>query len=161
MKGFFAFCFLFLSMSAAALEDGDAKYVGGTVPEMTIGDLGQLDTTSETSLTFLNAGKKLAISYASIESYEYSKEVTRHLGVLPAIAVGLVKVRRHRHFFRISYRGQDSPVMQVAILEVPKHMPHQPCSFESRPEGNPSKACYMRIRAVLQWGGNRIDSRRI
>jgi hypothetical protein len=142
MKGFFAFCFLFLSMSAAALEDGYAKYVGGTVPAMTIGDVGQLDTTSEASLTFLNAGKKLAIPYASIESYEYSKEVTRHLGVLPAIAVGLVKVRRHRHFFRISYRGQDSPVMQVAIFDVPKHMPRTLQAILQTRAPRTCKPCY-------------------
>jgi hypothetical protein len=48
--------------------------------------------------------------------------VTLHLGVLPTIAVGLVKMRRHSHFFRISYRGQDGAV-QVAVFEVPKQMP--------------------------------------
>ena len=124
MKGFLQFCFLLiLSLSAAALEDGHAKYVGGTLPSVTAGVVGRLDTTSETSLIFQHAGNKLAIPYASIESYEYSKEVARHLGVLPAIAVGLVKMRRHRHFFRISYRSQGSPATQVALFEVPKHMP--------------------------------------
>jgi len=57
MKGFFAFCFLFLSMSVAALEDGYAKYVGGTVPAMTVGNVGRLDTTSETSLIFLRGNQ--------------------------------------------------------------------------------------------------------
>jgi len=81
-----------------------------------------LDTTSEKSLTFETSGKKLLIPYADIQSFEYSTEVTRHLGVLPAIAIGLVKMRRRRHYFRISYRGADN-VSQVAIFEVPKHMP--------------------------------------
>ena len=35
---------------------------------MTVGNVGRLDTTSETSLIFLYAGTKLAIPYASIES---------------------------------------------------------------------------------------------
>lgn len=123
MKTFLQFCFfLLLSLSASALEDGHAKYVGGTVPGVTAGTVGRLDTTAATSLTFERAGNKLEIPYASVESYEYSKEVTWHLGVLPAIAVGLFKRRQRRHFFRFSYRD-SSNVVQAAVFEVPKQMP--------------------------------------
>jgi len=124
LKRFLQFClFLLLSVSASALEDGHAKYVGGTVPGVTAGTVGRLETTSEMSLTFEYAGHKVEIPYASIESHEYSKEVARHLGVLPTIAVGLIKVRQHRHFFRISYRIPGAAAAQVVILEVPKHTP--------------------------------------
>lgn len=123
MKTFLQFClFLLLSWSASALEPGHAKYVGGTVPGVTAGTVGRLDTTTETSLTFVRAGNKLEIPYASIDSYEYSKEATWHLGVLPAIVVRLVKVRQRRHFFRFSYRD-SSNVVQAAVFEVPKQMP--------------------------------------
>jgi hypothetical protein len=124
MKRFPQFClFLFLSMSAFSLDEGHARYVGGTVPGVTAGVVGRLDTTSDTALIFLQAGNKLAIPYASIESYEYSKDVTRHLGVLPAIAVGLVKMRRHSHYFSISYRTESGGPAQIVVLEVPKDMP--------------------------------------
>ena len=93
------------------------------MPALTAGVIGRLDTTSETSLIFEQAGNKVSIPYASIESYEYSKDVTRHLGVLPAIAVGLMKMRRHSHFFRITYRDTGSTVQQIVVFEVPKHMP--------------------------------------
>jgi hypothetical protein len=123
MKGFLPLSFfLLLSLSASALENGHAKYVGGTVPGVAAGTIGRLDTTSETSLIFLQAGNKLEIPYASIESYEYSKEVAWHLGVLPAIAVRLFKVRQRRHFFRFSYRDSNN-VEQAAVFEVPKQMP--------------------------------------
>ncbi|MGP0018074.1 MAG: hypothetical protein ACLPHP_05865 [Candidatus Sulfotelmatobacter sp.] len=123
MKGFLPISFfLLLSLSASALEDGHAKYVGGTVAGVTAGTVGRLDTTSEASLIFVQAGNKLEIPYASIESYEYSKEVTWHLGVLPTIVVGLVKVRQRRHFFRFSYRDSNH-VVQAAVFEVPKQMP--------------------------------------
>jgi hypothetical protein len=122
MKRFPQFCLLlFLSLSAYALDGGHARYVGGTVAGVTAGVIGRLDTTSDAALVFLQAGNRLAIPYASIESYEYSKEVTRHLGILPAIAIGLVKMRRHSHFFRISYR--DGNASQVVVFEVPKQMP--------------------------------------
>ena len=124
MKGFLQLCFVLLvSLSAAALTDGHAKYVGGTAPNMIAGVVGRLETTSETSLIFEHAGNKLEIPYASIESSDYNKEVARHPGVLPLIAVGLIKTRQRRHFFRISYRPPGSSVSQVAIFEVPKHMP--------------------------------------
>lgn len=124
MKRFRVLCFLLLlSFPAAAVDDGNAVYVGGTAANMTAGVVGKLDTTSDAWLTFQSAGNRLTIPYASIESYEYSTEVTRHLGVMPAIAIGLVKMRRHSHFFRISYRGQDGGAAQVAVFEVPKHMP--------------------------------------
>jgi len=122
MKRFLAFCvLLILVLPSAALDDGHAVYVGGTIPGLNAGTVGRLDTTAETSLVFLQAGNKLAIPYSSIESYEYSTEVTRHLGVLPAIVVGMIKMRRHRHFFRISYHEQNAA--QVVVFEVPKRLP--------------------------------------
>jgi hypothetical protein len=146
MKRFPQFCFLLLlSISAFALDEGHARYVGGTVPSVAAGVVGRLDTTSITSLTFEQAGNKVEIPYASIESYEYSKDVTRHLGVLPAIAVGLVKMRRHSHFFSISYRTETGGPAQIVVLEVPKDMPRTlraildtrapgTCRFHSTPD---------------------------
>jgi len=117
-------CFLILifSLSAFAVEEGQVMYVGGTAPGMAPGVIGRLDTTSETALIFEYWGNKLVIPYNAIESFKYSKEVTRHLGVMPAIAIGLMKMRRHSHFFRISYRDPNN-VAQAAVFEVPKHMP--------------------------------------
>ncbi|HUJ82233.1 MAG TPA: hypothetical protein VLW83_10130, partial [Candidatus Acidoferrales bacterium] len=81
-----------------------------------------LDTTSETTLSFEYAGNKLLIPYAKIDSFDYSQQVARHLGVLPAIAVGLVRKRQRRHFIQISYRD-ESNVSRVAVFEVSKQMP--------------------------------------
>lgn len=114
---------LLLSLSTFALDERHARYVGGTVPGVTAGAIGRLDTTSTTSLTFEQAGNKIEIPYASIQSYPYSKAVTRPLGVLPAIAVGLGKMRRHSHYFSISYRAEAGAPAQIVVLEVPKDMP--------------------------------------
>jgi len=123
MKKLMTFCWLLaLALPLAAVEDGQVMYAGGTAAALRAGVIGRLDTTPETALIFEYSGTKLPIPYADIQSFAYSTEVTRHLGVLPAIGVGLVKMRRHRHYFRISYRGTDN-VPQVAVFEVPKHMP--------------------------------------
>jgi hypothetical protein len=108
-------------LPAAALENDQVMYAGGTIPNVKPGAIGRLDTTLEVALFFEHSGGKLPIPYADIQSFAYDKEVTRHLGVLPAIAVGLLKMRQHSHFFRISYR--DDKGGQVAIFEVSKQMP--------------------------------------
>ena len=114
--------FVAISLPAIAVEDGQVMYSGGTPAGIKIGTIGRLDTSSQTALAFECPGNKLSIPYVAIDSYECSREVKRHLGVLPAIAIGLVKQRQRRHFFRISYHDeQNSP--QVAIFEVSKHMP--------------------------------------
>jgi hypothetical protein len=112
---------LTLTLPAAAVENDQVLYAGGTIPNVKAGAIGRLDTTLETTLVFESAGGKFPIPYADIESFAYDKEVTRHLGVLPAIAVELLKIRQHSHFFRISYR--DDKGDQVAVFEVSKQMP--------------------------------------
>jgi hypothetical protein len=123
MKKFVALCLLLIvSLPALAVEDGQVMYVGGTAPGVNAETIGRLDTTSGTALIFETSGNKLEIPYDAIQSFDYSKEVAHHLGVLPAIGIGLVKMRQHRHFFRISYHDSNG-VAQAAVFEVPKHMP--------------------------------------
>lgn len=124
MKKLVALCLLFsLALPVAAVEDGQVMYVGGTISGLKEGVIGQLDTESQASLAFKSSGATLAIPYEKIESFEYYEQVARHLGVLPAIVVGLVRKRQHRHFFRITFR-EEMKAPQVAIFEVPKQMPH-------------------------------------
>jgi hypothetical protein len=123
MKKLTVLCLLMaLALPMAGVEGDQVMYVGGTAPALRVGVIGRLDTTSETSLTFESSGTKLLIPYTDIQAFEYSTEVSHHLGVVPGIAVALLKKREHRHYFRISYRGADQ-VSQVAVFEVPKHMP--------------------------------------
>jgi hypothetical protein len=86
------------------------------------GSPGKLDMTSQTELVFVSSSVRLVIPYASIDSYDHSQRVTHHLGVLPAIAVSLVKKRQRKHFLRIAYHDEIK-TPQVAIFEVPKKMP--------------------------------------
>jgi hypothetical protein len=110
-------------LATPAVDDGQVMYVGGTVVALKEGVSGKLDTTAPRVLSFDYSGGKLIIPFEMIDSFEYSRQVARHLGLLPAIAVGLVKHRQRRHFFRISYHD-ESKAPQVAIFEVSKEMPH-------------------------------------
>jgi hypothetical protein len=125
MKRLIAVCLLILvlmPLPTPAVEGDQVMYIGGTVAVLNKGVVGKLDTTSQTALNFESPGGKLVIPFEEIDSYEYSQQVARHLGVLPAIAVGLVKRRQRRHFFRITYHD-DSKTQQVAIFEVSKETP--------------------------------------
>jgi hypothetical protein len=123
MKKFMALCLLLaMSVAVGAVEGNEVMYAGGTVPNVQNGTIGRLDITSLASITFEYSGNKLVIPYAKIVSFEYSQEVARHLGVLPAIAVGLVKKRQRKHYFRISFQD-DSGAPEVAVFEVSKRTP--------------------------------------
>jgi hypothetical protein len=111
---------IFLASVAGAVESGQVEYIGGTVPGLKEGALGKLDMVSETALRFEATGTVLEIPYARIESFDYTQEVSHHLGVLPAIAVGLMKSRKHKHFFRISF--DKDAAKEVVIFEVSKSL---------------------------------------
>jgi len=145
---------LFLALAfvvpAFAAGQGNVLYVGGSVASLKDGTAGKLDTSSETQLTFVSSSGRLSIPFAMIDSYEHSEAVAHHLGVLPAIAVSLVKKRQKKHFLRIAYRDQNK-TPQVAIFEVPKKMPMALLAIlqERAPQGCKAPA-YARCRAVAE-----------
>ncbi|HZV87554.1 MAG TPA: hypothetical protein VFF95_08415 [Candidatus Binatus sp.] len=125
MKRIYAMCLfivILMPLPTPAVDGGQVMYVGGTVGVLKEGILGRLDATSQTALNFEYSGGRLVIPFGEIDSYEYSQQVARHLGVVPAIAVGLVKRRQRRHYFRITYHD-ESKTQQVAIFEVSKETP--------------------------------------
>ena len=148
MNRFAVFCLcVTMCLPVAAVEEGRSTYVGGTVSGLSAGVIGRLDTASQTALAFEYSGTRLTIPYVAIDSFEYSQEVKRHLGVLPAIAVGLVRHRQRRHFFRISYHDERN-VSQVVIFEVSKHTPR---SLEAVLETRAPQGCrllYARCRPL-------------
>jgi hypothetical protein len=112
-----------IPLTTSAVEGSQVMYVGGTAATLKEGVLGTLDTTSQSALNFDYSGVKLVIPFNTIDSYEHSQRVARHLGVLPAIAAGLVRHRQRRHFFRFSYHDENKAA-EVAIFEVSKETPH-------------------------------------
>jgi phosphatidylglycerophosphate synthase len=111
------------SRSFAAVEGNEVAYMGGTssVPS---GTVGTLDLSSPTTFIFLGRtpGVQVTIPYAQVACFAYETELTHHLGVLPAIAVGIVRTRKHRHFVTIEYTD-ESRKQQMAVFEVTKDLP--------------------------------------
>jgi hypothetical protein len=123
MRRMIGFCLLLmLSLPATAADESQVTYQGGTDSKVKEGAAGTLDLSSPTTLEFKSASDSIPIPYASIRAYQYSRELARHLGVIPAVATGLVRKRQRRHLFRITYQDENQ-VTQVAVFEVPKQMP--------------------------------------
>lgn len=110
---------LALSLCCSALDPGQAKYLGGTLDNSKIGVVGHLTLSSPGAVTYDAGTLRISIPYQQIVSYRYRKNVARHLGVLPAIVVGMFKARQRRHVFTIVYIDEQK-TKQVAVFEVPK-----------------------------------------
>ena len=116
---------------ACAAEPGQVAYAGGTAG-IAADTIGALDATSPTTLIFKYKGPdgtpgQIDIKYENIRAFEYRNDVTHHLGVLPAIAVGLFAARQRTYSFSISYTD-SSDAVQVAIFDVAKR--DQPAILE-------------------------------
>jgi len=108
--------------AAALLEDNEVAYLGGTAVGVKENTTGHFDTTQVRTLVFEYKGGKLEIPYSRITHYEYTRKLARHLGVVPTIAVVLVKHLQRRHFFVINYKDEEG-IAQSAVFEVAKDAP--------------------------------------
>ncbi|HEY0564431.1 MAG TPA: hypothetical protein VGC88_02540 [Terriglobales bacterium] len=113
---------LVFSVSAFAVEGNQVRYVGGTIPGTKPDAVGAFALESESDFAFDYQGGKLTIPYRRITQYNYTREVTVHLGVVAAIAVSMVKRRSRQHFVEITFTD-DNEAKQVAVFEVSKSMP--------------------------------------
>jgi hypothetical protein len=102
---------------AFAVDDMQVTYSSGTAPGVPNGSSGTLNTTSPTALEFHAASSQFSIPYSAITSFNCHDENRFRLGVLPAIAVGIVKARSKRHFVIITWQD-DKGIANVVTLEM-------------------------------------------
>ena len=114
---------LAVSLPMIAQDEQTVVFAGGTVSNLKSETSGHFEFSDPAALAFVYSSGKLSIPFQKIDSYEYSQQVVHHLGVLPAIAVGLVKARKKSHLLRITYQDQSN-APQIALFRIPKHMPN-------------------------------------
>lgn len=113
---------LLLATYAFAVAGSEVAYIGGSLSLLKPGDIGAFDLSSATELVFSDDGKKVSIAYNKLKKIEYRKDVAVHLGVAPAVAVGLIKRRERRHFVTLTYTD-EAGIQQAAVFEVAKDRP--------------------------------------
>jgi hypothetical protein len=106
----------------ALVEGNQVAYVSGTTSTVKAGSTGTLDTTDKNDLVFNSSEGTLRIPYARMDHIGYHTDVARHLGVLPAMAAGLVRKRERKHFLEVSYHDASGAI-QVAQFELAKGVP--------------------------------------
>jgi hypothetical protein len=98
-------------------------YVGGTVTTPAGSTEGTLDLSSPDVLRFRSSTNSVDIPWDSIQSWDCSAQLAHHLGVLPTIAVGLVRKRQRVHYFRVVWWDRNHNV-QGMLFEIPKQFPN-------------------------------------
>jgi len=118
-------CLLLLTTALPLLADPSpgVTYAGGTITTPAAGTAGTLDLSWPDALRFHFAMGTTDIPWASIRSWTLSTQLARHLGVLPTIAVGLVRKRQRVHYLRLAWRD-DHNNPQGMLFEIPKQMPN-------------------------------------
>jgi hypothetical protein len=127
-SGFFALMLSVVLVSPAfAVEAGRVAFAGGSV-SVAQGTVGNFDLVSPDAVIFKYGGvgstqstkaNQVEIVYKNISGVSYATELAHHLGLLPAIAVGLVRKRERRHLFTSKYTDASDTV-QAVIFEVSK-----------------------------------------
>ncbi|HEY4356278.1 MAG TPA: hypothetical protein VGN16_11060 [Acidobacteriaceae bacterium] len=106
-----------------AMVDGkEVEVRRTTVPGIAESSVGTFDLTQPDALVWRSEGHTITMPYKTMMSFAYSNQIARHLGVLPAIAVGVVRKRERKHLFMFSWKD-DSGVPQVLEVEVAKTAP--------------------------------------
>jgi hypothetical protein len=113
---------LLLATTAFGVSGSEVMYVGGSVSAFTPGDIGTFEISSAKELEFVSNGKRLSVAYDKIKQIEYRQEVAVHLGVAPAIVVGLIKRRERKHLITLTY-ADEAGERQAAVFEVSKSAP--------------------------------------
>ncbi|MGH9774328.1 MAG: hypothetical protein ACRD50_05210 [Candidatus Acidiferrales bacterium] len=123
MKRTFAMILIFslmMELSAFAKVTGkEVMYVGGTIPQLPEGTMGELDATSEKVMVFESPKGKFEIPYQNITSLEYGQKAGRRLGVALTITIWALLSKKRRHFLTIGF-NDDNDKPQGVVLEIPK-----------------------------------------
>ncbi|SRR5712692_2174090 len=113
-------CSLLVETCALAKATGkEVMYVGGTIPNLPEGAMGDIDTKSEKALTFVSNKGRFEIPYENITSLEYGQKAGRRLGVAVTLTLWALLSKKRKHFLTIGFTdANDKP--QGVVLEVPK-----------------------------------------
>ncbi|HWG22406.1 MAG TPA: hypothetical protein VG225_17920 [Terracidiphilus sp.] len=104
---------------AGVAEEMDAVYRYGTESAIADGSAGKLDTSSMSGMNFHAGSAQFSIPWSGIERAKYCETNRFRLGVLGAIAVGLVKARSKRHLVTLTWNDEHA-VAQTVTFEVSK-----------------------------------------
>jgi phosphatidylglycerophosphate synthase len=111
------------SVPSGASSISSVTFAGGSGSTLAAGTTGSLDVSSPDKLVFhADKGNEITIPYSQVQDCAYQDPVAHHLGVLPALAVGLVGTRIHNHLVTLTYLD-TAHARQTVIFQLPHSGP--------------------------------------
>jgi CDP-diacylglycerol--glycerol-3-phosphate 3-phosphatidyltransferase len=112
-----------VSIPSRASSIPSVTFAGGSGSTLSAGTTGSLDVSSPDKLVFhADKGSEITIPYSQIQDCTYQDPVAHRLGVLPALAVGLVGTRIHNHLVTLTYLD-TAHARQTVIFQLPHSGP--------------------------------------
>ena len=114
---------VFLAQATLGAVDGKkAEYIGGTITGLPEQSEGRLDTTNETTLTFMpdkNGIPSVSMPYDKITSIEYGQKAGRRVAVAVLVSPLALFSKKRKHFMTIGFTDKAGKE-QAAVLELGK-----------------------------------------
>lgn len=116
-------------------------YAGGTLPAPAPGAEVSVDLSSPDALVLHTQAETVRVPWSAITRWGCFRQNKHRLGVLPAIAAGMVAARIHDHFFNLAWTDADGHT-QAILLQIPPDLPktihvvleaHAPNTVERNP----------------------------
>ena len=106
---------------AFPVDQGKAKYIGGTVASIPEKAEGPIDLKSEDKLSFMpEKGTRLEIPWTSVQELEYGQKVGRRWRTAILIAPIALLSKARKHFVTVTFTDAQGKE-QAAVLEFDKH----------------------------------------
>jgi hypothetical protein len=105
---------------AVAGESGvRVEYVGGTRPEISVGQRGDLQATDEQYLVFYAKRGSLRVPYERVNVLEYGQKVDRRYAMAVLVSPVLILSKKRQHYLTVGY-VDDHGKEQALIFKVDK-----------------------------------------
>lgn len=109
-----------LALPCMAGESGSrAEYVGGTRPEIPVGERGDLQATDEHYLVFYAKRANLRVPYERVILLEYGQKVDRRYAMAVLVSPVLILSKKRQHFLTVGY-VDDQGKEQAIVFKVDK-----------------------------------------
>lgn len=108
-----------LAPLASAVDGEAAQYIGGTLPGLSEGQTGRLDTSSRDLFRFLGEKGKWESPYKNITRLEYGRKPGRQIAAAIIISPFWLAAPKRKHFLTITVKDENGN-SQVGVFELSK-----------------------------------------
>lgn len=115
-SAFLSFSLVFLITAHAQTP---ASYHSGSLATAQPGVQGMLDVSQSKQLLFAFGTSRLTVPYERITDVDTWEKVRHRMGVVPTLAVVMIKRRSRQYFLKLTYKD-EADVAQTAVFEVSK-----------------------------------------